>query len=95
MSDIERQLAEALYCAFWKGEPKIPTEQAVLLAATKHFDSEAPIDAAWRALAAEALRHMEWARRHTTHVVTDLTTEGKRTTIKCDPLTLPPEGWEP
>jgi hypothetical protein len=59
---LSEQIAEALYCAFWDGKPPVPTDIAVLMAATKGIDSELPIDAAWRAVADECIRQMEWAR---------------------------------
>lgn len=59
--DLIEQLANQLVSAFWSGKPAIPTHQAVLLASTKKIDTELPIDVAWRAVARECLRQMQWA----------------------------------
>lgn len=64
MSDLRHQVAEALYLAFWDADPKVPTEVAVWMAATKGMDSGKPIDEAWLSVADECLRQMEWARTH-------------------------------
>lgn len=65
MSDeLIEQLADRLVSAFWTGNPPIPTELAVLMASTKNVDTDLPIDVAWRQVARECLRQMEWARRN-------------------------------
>ena len=53
------KITEALYSAFWDGEPKASAELAVLVAATKTIDS-----VAWHKVAEECLRQMHWARNN-------------------------------
>lgn len=96
MSDLRHQVAEALYLAFWHADPKVPTEAAVWMAATKKMESGKPIDEAWLSVADEAIRQMEWARRHCGEyfVVPGNMEPGKLVPLEEISLTLAPPEWK-
>ena len=88
--DLIEQLAQRLYEAYWA--PSVAITGRDVFAYDKHHDAE---KIAWRGVAREAIRTIEWCRRETIGIEVNLTTSGKRTSLKLLPLTLPPDGWTP